>query len=226
MTFRIALFTNQFPSKVNTFFTRDIIALLKNGFDVDVYPVYPINNSNWRNVPVQWRQEILDRVNIYYVSPFHFGGLSDVIRKDAKSILAQSISFGFMQWLKSYIVIRQAAKWHKINDVVRYDYLLSYWGNYPATYAYLCNKLLGAKIPFSFFLHAGTDLYRDQIFLKEKIKHARNIFTVCDFNKKFLYQLFPEDFSSFEDGIVLHHLGLDLENFKFNLNRDIRPVRW
>jgi glycosyltransferase involved in cell wall biosynthesis len=177
-------------------------------------------HSNWEYVPAQWRQEIRDRVNIFYVSPFHYDAVPESIRNDVRIILAQSISFGNIQWLKSYIVIRQAIKWHRLNIFAQYDYLLSYWGNYAATYAYLCDKLVGGHIPYSFFLHAGTDLYRDQIYLREKINYSSNIFTVCEFNKNFLSRLYPDDFSSFKDKIVLHHLGLDLENFELNTNNN------
>jgi len=201
------------------FFTRDLITLLRNGINIDIFPIYPIKHSNWKYIPIQWREEINDRVNIRYLSPLHCEKIPDIIRNDVGDILAQSISFGSIQWLKSYIVIRQALKWRKKNKLVRYDYLLSYWGNYAATYAYLCVKLIGAKTPFSFFLHAGTDLYRDQIYLREKINFSRNVFTVCEFNKLFLRQLYPEDYSSFEDKIILHHLGLDLENFELDKPR-------
>jgi glycosyltransferase involved in cell wall biosynthesis len=220
MVFRIALYTNQFPSTVNTFFSRDVIALLRNGFDIDVYTVYPVKDANWHNVPVQWRGEIRDQVNIRYVSPIHCVDIPDIIRDDVRNILAQSRNFGIVQWIKSILVIRQAINWYEINHFKKYDYFLSYWGNYSATYAYLCNKLMGLDVPFSFFLHAGTDLYRDQIYLIEKIKFSKNIFTVCDFNKIFLSQLYPDKYSSFEDKIILHHLGLDLENFMFNKNRE------
>ena len=44
----------------------------------------------------------------------------------------------------------------------------------------------------SIFLHAGTDLYRDQIFLKEKLLYADLIFTECDFNIRYIEKMYPE----------------------------------
>jgi glycosyltransferase involved in cell wall biosynthesis len=70
-------------------------------------------------------------------------------------------------------------------------------------------------VPFSMFLHAGTDLYRDQVFLRQKLLHADNIFVVCEFNRHFVRSLYPKTYPRLEPKIHLHHLGLELEQFVF-----------
>ena len=60
------------------------------------------------------------------------------------------------------------------------------------------------------FLHAGTDLYRNQVFLRQKLLYANNIIVVCEFNRNFIRELYPDIFHSIADKIHLHHLGLDL----------------
>src|SRR5512140_2683425 len=37
---RVAVFTNQFPARLNTFFARDLRALIDCGLEVDVFPFY------------------------------------------------------------------------------------------------------------------------------------------------------------------------------------------
>lgn len=38
---KLALFTNRFPSRGDTFFARDIRSLQEAGLSVDVFPIYP-----------------------------------------------------------------------------------------------------------------------------------------------------------------------------------------
>jgi glycosyltransferase involved in cell wall biosynthesis len=114
-------------------------------------------------------------------------------------------------------VINQSKRWFSVFDG-KYDYFLSYWGNYSATYAYLANHASLNRKPFSIFLHAGTDLYRDQIFLEQKLKSACSIFTVCDFNIKYLKQLYPHTFGEMEKKLILYHLGIDLKELNFILD--------
>jgi colanic acid/amylovoran biosynthesis glycosyltransferase len=217
---KIAVFTSQFPGKVSTFFSRDINMLINNGFNVDIFPIYPVRKNFWQWVPCEYRSNILAKTNIIYVSPINVQGNKPSVSADAKNILTKSKKFGISQTIKSLLVIRQAAAWSTFYDG-KYDYMLSYWGNYAGTYAFLANKALTHKIPFSFFLHAGTDLYRDQIYLEEKIKYANHVITVCDFNKKFLKNLYPSSYDSFENKLVLYHLGVELEELPSNSeNRD------
>jgi hypothetical protein len=96
-----------------------------------------------------------------------------------------------------------------------YDHVLAYWGNYSASCAYLFHRLMGRRVPFSMFLHAGTDLYRDQVFLREKLLYADNVFVVCDFNRQFIQARYADIYPRLEEKIHLHHLGLDLSEFPF-----------
>jgi glycosyltransferase involved in cell wall biosynthesis len=91
-----------------------------------------------------------------------------------------------------------------------YDHVLAYWGNYAATAAYLFHRLLDRAVPFSILLHAH-DLYSRQVFLRQKLLCADNIFVVCDFNRRFLQNRYPDVYPRIEHKIHLHHLGLDVE---------------
>ena len=218
MNIKLALFTSQFPSKVSTFFARDLYSLISNGFEVDVFPVYPVSNQYWENVPECLREKIIEKSCIKFITPLHFSwkNLNSEVSQSIRTILKQSISIGPSQFLKSLSVIQQAILWANSLDG-KYDYMLSYWGNYAGTYAFIANKLIKNKIPFSFFLHAGTDLYRDRIFLEQKISHAKKVFTVCEFNRDYLQKTYPKTFESFEKKIVIHHLGIDTNDITYNI---------
>jgi glycosyltransferase involved in cell wall biosynthesis len=66
------------------------------------------------------------------------------------------------------------------------------------------------------FLHAGTDLYRDQVFLRQKLSYADNIVAVCEYNRQFIRQLYPDLFGSIAHKIYIHHLGLDFPEFPYS----------
>ena len=99
---------------------------------------------------------------------------------------------------------------------------MAYWGNYTGTLAYLVHRISKLKVSSSIFLHAGTDLYRDQIFLKEKLLYADLIFTECDFNIRYIEKMYTELNKS--PKLLIHYNGIDIENFRFNLERESSKI--
>src|SRR5919198_1356087 len=72
----------------------------------------------------------------------------------------------------------------------QYDHVLGYWGNYAGTCAYLFHRLAAPTVPFSMWLHAGTDLYRGPVFMNEKLTYADNVITCCEFNQGYILREF------------------------------------
>ena len=64
---RIAVFTNKFPHRVSTFLARDLRALLDAGFEIDVFPFYPLDTTLWRYVPDILNDTVLPRAKIHHV---------------------------------------------------------------------------------------------------------------------------------------------------------------
>jgi glycosyltransferase involved in cell wall biosynthesis len=220
---RLALFTNQFPSKVNTFFARDVRGLVEAGVAVDVFPIYPLDASLWQWVPSVLSQSHFARERVHHASfteclitwrPWPLGRALRFLR-DAAAVNCSAIRFGIRPLAKSLYVMPLAWAWARRYGG-QYDHILSYWGNYAATCAFVANRLQARPVPFSFFLHAGTDLYRDQVYLREKLLNADNIFVVCEFNREFIRKLYPDAFEAIAHKIHLHHLGLDLEEFQYS----------
>ena len=223
---RLAIFTSQFPGRVNTFFARDVRTLLEAGIDVDIFPIYPINSDFWKYVPEILDKEIFHHSRVQYISPIQwlsgykwFFKQTPTLKSDLISILQSAAKYGLDPFLKSLVVLPMGWAWaHQFAN--RYDHILSYWGNYAATYAYVAHRIINRQIPFSMFLHAGTDLYRNQVFLKEKLLYADNIIVVCDFNKQFIAKLYPDIYHQISGNIYLHHLGLDLNELNYQpMNR-------
>lgn len=220
---RIAVFTSQFPGRVNTFFSRDLRALLDGGFEVDVFPLYPLDARYWAAVPECLSERVLPRSRVHHLTlrgslvakgiggaGFLPAGLADLTRA-----CASAVPFGPSALAKTAYAVAKGYAWAQRHGE-RYDHVLAYWGNYAATAAYVFQRLTCEDVPFSMFLHAGTDLYRDQVFLRAKLAHADNVILVCEFNRRFLYRLYPDLQASLESKIHIHHLPLDLEEFAFD----------
>ena len=222
---RLAVFTSHFPGRVNTFFARDMRALLEAGIELDIFPLYPLDPELWRYVPDILDERVLPRNRVHHLDlsrTFRFKGLTrggHVARflRDTWAIRASAIGYGLAPVAKSEYVFLKAWTWAQEHGDA-YDHVLAYWGNYPASCAYIFHRLMTRSVPFSMFLHAGTDLYRDQVFLRQKMLHADNIFVVCDFNREFIKSKYADIYPRLANKIHLYHLGLDLSEFQFRID--------
>lgn len=219
---RLAIFTSQFPGRVSTFFARDVRALLEAGFDIDIFAIYPLEPALWRYVPDCLGEDILPRSKIHHVNFDQILRSAKLIPsekfgtflRDTAAISVSAARFGVEPLAKSTYVLGKGLAW-ACQFPHNFDHVLAYWGNYAATCAYLFNRLIDRPVPFSMFLHAGTDLYRNRVFLRQKLLYANNIIVVCEFNRNFIREYYPDIFHSIADKIHLHHLGLDLAELPY-----------
>ncbi len=169
---RVAIFTSQFPGRVNTFFARDVRALLEAGCDIEIFPIYPLDPSLWRYVPDCLNDKVLPRNKVHHLNFNHVLCAAKMVGQkkcgaflqDVANITVSAAKFGLEPLAKSTYVLGKGLAWAR-QFPNNFDHVLAYWGNYAATCAYLFNRLIDRPVPFSMFLHAGTDLYRKQVFL-------------------------------------------------------------
>ncbi len=216
---RVAVFTNQFPSRLSTFFARDMRALLDAGLELDIYPIYPLDRALWRFVPAELDESVLPRSRIHHVplravldradrGGMQVRSLSAFARDRARASLAAA-RFGVESLSKTGYAALKAWAWTA--RAIKPDHVLAYWGNHAATSAYLFHRAAFPDVPFSMFVHARMDLYRKPAFLVHKMLHADNVFLVCEFNRRYIAEHYPEAFSRLAGKLRIHHLGLDLD---------------
>jgi glycosyltransferase involved in cell wall biosynthesis len=219
---RLAVFTNQFPTRVSTFFARDMRGLIEAGIDIEVFPIYPLDPTLWCYVPDLLDENVLPRSKVHHLAlPEAFRAakfwppkkLTSFLR-DTASISTAAIKSGIESFAKTNYVYLQAWTWAQQYET-HYDHVLAYWGNYTATCAYLFRRLLPSSIPFTIFLHAGIDLYLNRVFLREKLLAANNIITCSDFNRLFIKEQFPDIWNTLAGKLHVHYHGLDLTAFPF-----------
>lgn len=226
MRMRLAVFTSQFPGRVNTFFARDMRALLDAGFEIDIFPLHPLDPAMWRFVPAILSPAVLPRERVHHLAASRFGGHARPrparvarLLRDGARIVSESALHGPAVAAKSAYALTAAWRWATRGPRERFDHVLAYWGNYAATAAYAFRQLAAPEVPLSIVLHAGTDLYRQRVFFRRKLRAAARLFVVCEFNRTFLEQQYPDLYPEIAGKVAVHHLGLDLDAFTCRLDR-------
>jgi len=227
---RIAVFTNQFPGPVSTFFARDMRGLLEAGVELDIFSFYPLEARLWQYVPDILNESVLPKTKIHHISftqslrsagPWPLRNAVAFLR-DTAAVSASAARSGVEPLAKSIYVSLKAWTLSK-QYAADYDHILAYWGNYAATCAYIFHRLKAEGIPYSMFLHAGIDLYKHSVYMREKLLYADNIITCSEFNREFMRRHYPDIFPELSDKIYVHHHGLDLAEYRFEQNS--RPPR-
>ena len=219
---RLAVFTSKYPARVATFFERDMRALIAAGVEIDVFPIYPLDETMWRYAQPILSADVLPRDRVH-----HLGFLRSLaslgrpsVRRltrflpDAAAVTGAALRYGPISLAKTAYVLPKAwATADRFAD--RYDHVLAYWGNYAGTCAYLFHRLQRRRVPFSIWVHAGTDLYFRPAYLRQKLEYADNIITCCAFNRAFILERYPQVASRLAPKIHVSYHGLDLPGFPF-----------
>jgi colanic acid/amylovoran biosynthesis glycosyltransferase len=232
---RLAVFTSKYPAQVATFFERDMRSLVEAGAQIDVFSIAPLDPSQWKHSLDLLGPERLPRERVHHLSHrdtlgsarrvLERGGKGARLRRDARAILKSAARHGAIPLAKTAYVLPKAWAWAAeylaASDAPRYDHVLGYWGNYAGTCAYAFHRLATPDVPFSLWLHAGTDLYRTPVFMREKLLYADNIITCCEFNVGYMTTAFADIASRFAPKVHVCHHGLDIATFPYRT--DGRP---
>jgi len=219
---RLAVFTSKYPARVATFFERDMRGLLDAGVELDIFPIYPLDASMWRYSLDLLSEQVLPRDRVHHIGlgdslrrarPWRRAGLGVALR-DAAAVAASAARFGITPFAKTVYVLPKAWAWAAAH-ADRYDHVLAYWGNYAATCAYAFHRLIHRPIPFSIWLHAGADLYRTPVYLRQKLAYADSIVTCCEFNRTYIAEHYADVSPRIAERVHVCYHGLDLAQFPY-----------
>jgi colanic acid/amylovoran biosynthesis glycosyltransferase len=99
---------------------------------------------------------------------------------------------------------------------LRIEHVHAHFATNPATAAWVIERLTG--IPYSVTVH-GYDLFQDQAFLERRLRDARFVVTISDFNARFL--------SRFAPGLPtpVHVVRTGLDPARYRYRRRLVPLR-
>ncbi len=217
---RLAVFTNQYPGKVNTFFVRDLAGLAACGVEIDVFPLYPEDPALWKYAESTSDSgaSSIPRERVFYgggpQSPRAASPRGTGLLRESLRAVAESVPHGPVTAAKTAYAAAKARRWAREGHA-RYDQVLGYWGNYAATAASLFARRRGLSEPVTIFLHAGTDLYRGRPYLRTKLEEARTILVCSEFNREFLRERYPDIADALARKIYVHQHGLDFDELPY-----------
>jgi colanic acid/amylovoran biosynthesis glycosyltransferase len=221
---RIGMIEQLYPRPTGTFYQREIDGMAENGLEVHTFVLRPYEAAAWTDPAVLALTggRPPDRARVHY-SAFFFAGnvwranLRALVRKpgrylSALAALLRNLSPKPRVSLKMLALFPKAVYFAREADRLGIDHLCAFWANHCASAAFVMARLMDRPVTFSTYAHAGADLYKDQSFLREKLRAAAAIFTVCEFNRRWLLERYPE----LAGKIRVHHLGLDFAGYPFD----------
>jgi glycosyltransferase involved in cell wall biosynthesis len=217
---RVAYVMTWFPKLSETFVLYEMLAVQREGIDVQVYPlrkgptdvmhhearevVARAHYTPWFSVAILWANLLtLLRHPLKY-----FGTLATAIRENFGS--RRYLSGALMYFPKAVYLAR-----HMVHHHV--DHIHAHFASHPALVAYVIHRLTG--IPYSFTAH-GSDLHRDQHMLREKVRRAATTVTISEFNRRVIHQVCGDPPPS---NVRVIHCGVDTQVFSSIPDKHQRP---
>lgn len=208
---KVAYIMSRFPKLTETFVLYEMIAVQREGVQVETYPL------------LREKAEVIHPDAVPFVQAAHFqpfvslpilrAQLYFLLRKPGTYfrtlwtlLRANWGSFRFFTGIlgifpKSVLFAHQM-KAENINHVH------AHFASHPAAAAFIIHRLVG--IPYSFTAH-GSDLHRDRHMLREKVAEAAFVVAISNYNKELIIE---ECQGNFRDKVVVIHCGVDTNVFK------------
>jgi colanic acid/amylovoran biosynthesis glycosyltransferase len=221
---RIGMIEALYPRAIGTFYQREINGLARNGLEIHTFVLLPYDPAAWKDPAVLALTggRAPDRSRVHYARFFwswrvcRANGRA-LVRKPGRYLgtlgtLLRNLSSRPLISLKMLALFPKAVYFAAEADRLGIDHLCAFWAHHCATAAYVMAALMDRPVRFSTYAHAGADLYKDQTFLREKLRAAAAIFPNCEFNRRWLLERYPE----VAPKVLIHDIGLDLEQYRYD----------
>jgi glycosyltransferase involved in cell wall biosynthesis len=192
-----------FPALSETFVLNEILELERQGMTVTVFSLRKPRNEPRHPEMSQLRARIVYLID----DPLAMPSLSD-LAEGALTYL-KAILRGQFAELKNISRGMRVAAASRRSGVAA---LHAHFADRPASFAYWAHRMTG--LPFSFTAHA-IDIFDHGLtdgLMVTKLREARYVITVCDFNKKFMLDHYP---GAIADRIHVINNCVDLKYFTF-----------
>lgn len=183
----VAVVTTAFPTQAY-FVETDVRRLRDRGVRVRVFALRSRYGRRW-----QPEHDDLIPLTLCVGSPFHpsaWAALISWLCRKPRVLISEWLgilwaSRGSLYALVGHVAyLPAAARIASLVERENLDSLHAAWAHFPGSVAYLVSRLTGRD--FSMSAHAGSDLYRTQAFLAEKVRAARCTVTCVRRNAEML----------------------------------------
>ncbi|MCB0208635.1 MAG: glycosyltransferase [Anaerolineae bacterium] len=212
MTSKIGYLAQVFPHLTMTFVYREVMALRKFGLDVATFSTWqpkitelseeakPLIRDTFYIFPFRWLPFLVSHLAFFVTRPRRYlGTLLFCLTRHHSSLKNR---FRTLMHFAQAVYLAQGVERSGI------QHLHVHFALNATTLAMVISRLTGT--PFSFTAHAN-DIFANPILLPEKIKAARFIVVISEFNRKFLQTIVPNEPIDEKTHVV--HCGIDVDAF-------------
>lgn len=207
---KVAYIMSRFPKLTETFVLYEMIAVQREGVQVEAYPL------------LREKAEVVHPDAVPFVEAAHFQPFLSfpILRAQLYFLRRKPVEYLRTLWTllranwgsfrfftgvlgifpKSVLFAYQM----KAENI---DHVHAHFASHPAAAAFIIHRLAG--IPYSFTAH-GSDLHRDRHMLCEKVAEAAFVVAISDYNRELIIE---ECEGNFRDKIIVIHCGVDTNVF-------------
>lgn len=207
----VAVVMSRFPSVTETFILREMIEMERQGQPVRVVPMA-------RETPPVLHDAVKPWIGRALYTPFLSAGLltamiGTFVRQPLRlTALVARLVAGTVRrpgtLLRTLAVIPKSVALAGMLERERVRHIHAHYATYPSTMA-LIIATLAPDITFSFTVHAH-DIQVDRSLLGWKLREARFVRSISDFNRRYLEKLYPDDARG---KIHVVHVGIEPEHY-------------
>lgn len=207
---RIAYIMSRFPKLTETFVFKEIIAMEKHGFDVEIYPL----RKERAKVTHPEAEALVQRAHFYTLFSFA------VIWANLSWMVLHPLAYASIWWtcLRASIgstryffgsigTIPLAALFAQQMKSQGVQHVHCHFVSHPAVAGLTIRKLVG--IPFSYTAH-GSDLHREHRLLREKTAACKFAVTISDYNREWIAEKCGE---TVRKKVHVIHCGVQVDEF-------------
>src|SRR3990172_3671520 len=183
---KVAYIMSRFPKLTETFILYEMLAMQKQGIQVEVYPL------------LRERIEVMHPEAMQFVEAAHYQPFISpsilranlhFLRKKPRAYLetfwvllrANWGSFGFFTGALG--IFPKVVLFAYQMEAENINHVHAHFASHPAAAGFIIHRLVG--IPYSFTAH-GSDLHRDRHMLREKVAESAFVAAISEYNKELI----------------------------------------
>ena len=207
---RVAYIMSRFPKITETFILYEMLAVMQEGVQVEVYPLM-------RGDPVMHPEAEPLAAAAHYTPHLSAGvvisNVQLLVRHPRRYLstlwTALRATQGSRRFFSGVIAFfGKSVHMGRLMQRQGIDHIHAHFASFPAATAYIIHRLTG--IPYSFTAH-GSDLHRDQHFLREKVDGAAFTVAISRYNRQVILEHCGEQYA---DRVPVVHCGVDTSLFR------------
>ena len=218
---KVAYIMSRFPKITETFILYEMLALVRQGVQVEVYPLL-------REPAKVVHPEAIPFVKQAHFQPFLSWPIlcahAYFLRRKPRTYLGTlwtllRANLGSVRFLsRALAIFPKTVYFARLMAVEGVTHVHAHFASHPTAAAFIIHRLVG--IPYSFTAH-GSDLHRDRHMLREKVAEAAFVVAISTYNRALIIKECCEQFC---DKVVVIHCGVDTQVFQPRRNGADKPA--